>query len=281
MRDTLNSCRGCWEISDCPLLARPGGSVFLPCGEECPICISVAGIVFFLAPSSFLYSQEQTGCTCFGLTVSPERLWIFVVSQMYYLWPPHWWTPTDRLTQAYKCFLSVHQRAFWNVPHKLIFRLWMREECMIFPAFSSAVFLTQAFGSNVPLVDLKSVQCQCWHLGVASMRSSFGMQRKPTSAVHLLFPSSESNFCSLVFEVISSMKQSLMLTKGDKVTVLLKLRVSFLQWTSTGQSPAMTLFHQLFRGQVREVGSRWLESSSIPLFLDTKTSSEVLLTAYQ
>lgn len=35
----------------CPLLARPGGSVFLPSGEECTICIFVAGIIF-LPPSS-------------------------------------------------------------------------------------------------------------------------------------------------------------------------------------------------------------------------------------
>lgn len=89
---------------------------------------------------------------------------------------------------------------------------------MLFPASSTAVFLTQAFGSNVLLVDLKPAPCQLWHLGVASMRPSFGMQRKPASAVRLLSPSRESTFCWLVFEVISFMKESY--ANGDKVTVL-------------------------------------------------------------
>lgn len=66
---------------------------------------------------------------------------------------------------------------------------------MVFPASSTAVFLTSAFDSDVLLVDLKSVQCQRWHLGVASMHSSFGMQRKLAPAVHLLSPFRVSDFC--------------------------------------------------------------------------------------
>lgn len=82
---------------------------------------------------------------------------------------------------------------------------------MVFPASSTAVFLTSAFGSDVLLVDLKSVQCQRWHLGVASMPSSFGMQRKLAPAVHLFSPFRVSNFCWPVFAAISSVEWSLML----------------------------------------------------------------------
>lgn len=71
-----------------------------------------------------------------------------------------------------------------------------------FPAFTTAVLLcTQAFGSDVLLVDLKSVQPRCslvWHL----CDFSFCMQREPASAVHLPIPFMEFNFCWPVFEAI-------------------------------------------------------------------------------
>lgn len=78
-----------------------------------------------------------------------------------------------------------------------------------------------------------------WH----RWASSFGMQREPASAVHLLAPSGESNFCWLVFEVISSRRQRLMLmgtrsqfcTGRESLSCSRHSQASHLLWQCSGR----------------------------------------------
>lgn len=101
MKDASSPCRGFGNSGTVKFIGQAWWfCIAYPEEKNAPFAfLRQAGIVF-LPPSSSISSQEQAGCTCYWLAVSPERLWIFAVTQTYYLWPPHWWRPTDRLTEA-------------------------------------------------------------------------------------------------------------------------------------------------------------------------------------